>query len=150
MSRTSIFRFGSSWDLNLAGLNLVESNQWRKTLYLPLSSLALGIIMIGQGAVEWGRPIGHDWNFPLLNQLMYRQKQNKAADDAQGGDKRFKLLTDVMFHIEAVHFRDASRRDVIDDLQSPLLNLLSLQGHLNQRHGLWKCGKTCVSIRTVI
>ena len=46
--------------------NLVESNQWHKDWYLSLPSLTLSIIRIGQGSVEWGRPINHDWNFPCL------------------------------------------------------------------------------------
>ena len=43
-----------------------ESNQWLQKWYLFLPSLMLGIIMIGQGTVQWRRPIVHDWNFPSL------------------------------------------------------------------------------------
>ena len=45
---------------------LAESNQWLKIWYLPLPSLAFVITRIGQGAVEWGRPTVHNWNFSCL------------------------------------------------------------------------------------
>ena len=48
---------------------LVESDQWLKNWYLSVHRLALCITRIGQGTVELGRPIIHDWDFPCLTLL---------------------------------------------------------------------------------
>ena len=73
---------------------LVESNQWLKNVYLSLPSLALGIIRVGQGAMEWGRPIIHDWTFPyLINQSTNKQKQrNIVLFNSSGKDNGHRYI----------------------------------------------------------